>query len=118
MVAVFALVGETLLQPSSQLLPLATLRLRKTLRGLAQFVGVCNLLATGQRQEMTESLDQYRTAPVPSVGIPFGCVSMHRHRYQPEARLTIRPHLNLPRRDVLLVKADRPMPGTWIRVPN
>ena len=55
MVTVFALIGEPLLQPSGQLLPLPTLRLREALRGLTQFVRVCNLFASRERQQMQKA---------------------------------------------------------------
>lgn len=51
MVAVLTLISKPLLQTSGQLLALPTLRLGKTARGLPQFVGVSNLLATRQCEE-------------------------------------------------------------------
>jgi hypothetical protein len=55
LVAICALIGESLLQPSGQLLALPALRLRETLRGLPEFVRMGNLLAGGQREEMQKA---------------------------------------------------------------
>ena len=55
MVAVFALIGQPLLQPSGQVLPLTTLRLRETLRGVTQFVRVGNFFASRKRQEVQKT---------------------------------------------------------------
>src|SRR5262245_34968505 len=55
MIAVFALVGETFVQSGSQPLPSPTLRLRQPLCCLAQFVGMGNLLATGQCEQVMKA---------------------------------------------------------------
>ena len=61
-VTVLALIGEPLLQPGSEMLSATTLRLRKSLCSLAQFVGMSNLLARGERQEGVEPrVNAYRT---------------------------------------------------------
>jgi hypothetical protein len=55
MVAVFALIGQAFLEPSSEVFPLPTLRLGKALFCLAEFVWMRNLLASRERQERGES---------------------------------------------------------------
>lgn len=55
MVAVVAVIGETFLQSGSQMLSPTALRLPKSLFGLAQFVGMSNLLASGEGQEGAEA---------------------------------------------------------------
>ena len=55
MIAVFALVGESLLQSCSQMPSGATLGLCEPMSRLAEFVWMRNLLAGGQRQEMQKS---------------------------------------------------------------
>lgn len=61
-VAVAALIGETFLQFRRQMLSSTTLRLTKSLFSLAQFVGMSNLLASGERQEGVEAgVNAYHT---------------------------------------------------------
>jgi hypothetical protein len=51
MVAIFALISETFLQPGSQASTRATLGLCQTPRGLPEFLGVRDLFARRERQE-------------------------------------------------------------------
>jgi hypothetical protein len=55
MVAVFPLIGKTLLQPSGQMPSGATLGLRQTISCLSEFVWMQHLLACGQRKEMQKA---------------------------------------------------------------
>ena len=107
MVAVFALVRESLLQPSGQVLPLATLRLRETLRGLTQFVRMRNLLAGGQREEMQKAWIKTNVPCAQRRNTVRLCVDA---QAQIPARGTLdeTTALELAGRDVLLVKAHRP----------
>ena len=109
MVAIFALIGEPLLQACRQVLSGSTLGLRETLSRVREFVRMGNLLAGRERQEGRKP-GQCLSARCANERNAFGGVSMHRHRYQPEARLTIRPLLIRPAGMSCLWKRTDPMP--------
>ena len=107
MVAIFALIGKPLLQPSGQLLALPALRLRKTICGLPQFVRVWNLLARRERQEMQKAWINTNSPCAQRRNTVRLCVDAEA---QIPARGTLddTTALELAQRDVLLVKAHRP----------
>ena len=64
MVAIFALIGETLLQPSRHPFSASTLGLCQSLCGLSEFVWMGNFLACRERQEMQKAgINAYRSCP-------------------------------------------------------
>ena len=109
MVAVLALVGESLLQPSRQRLALPALRLREALRGLSEFVRVGHLRAGGQREERQKAW----------INTNLSC-SLRRNivrvRVDAQAQIPARSTFDdttafeASSRDVLLVKTHRPYP--------
>ena len=61
MVAIFPLIGETFLEPGSQVLPVPSLRLGKPLGCLSQLLGMGNLLTIRQGEQVRETrINPYR----------------------------------------------------------
>ena len=110
MVAILALIGQTLLQPSGQPLSTSTLCLRQPMRGLPQFVWMRNFLACRERQKSMEArVNAYAFCANRRNTVRL-CVDA---QAQIPARSTLddTTALELAQREVLLVKAHRP--DTW-----
>ena len=69
MIAILALMGKTFMQPGGETLPPTPLRLGKPLLGLAPFLGMRNLFATGEGEEMMKARIQ-----------PYGSIAGMRNR--------------------------------------
>ena len=109
MVAIFALIGEALLQASRQLPSGTTLGLGETLSRGAEFVWMRNFLAGRQRQEMQKAgINAYRSCANHRNSVRW-CVNT---QAQIPARrpLDETPTLEPSSRDVLLMEANRPYP--------
>jgi hypothetical protein len=110
MVAIFALVGELLVQPCGQMVSAATLRLRQTMRCLLQFVRVGNLLARREREEgMKAGINAYGAISRVRNTVRLGVDTQT--QIPPRSTLDETPTLEASRGKGLRVETDRAKAG-------